>query len=131
MKDDLKDLIREARRKLRKASGVPLTSEEEAEERHLAEIEEMKMFLFKTMSNLWFPLKVITVWTDTTVAGQFTVDGQIFELRKDGPCYRLFRIARGSGFELARLDSSDPNFASRVLVAIDDALLVSGKPGTG
>jgi hypothetical protein len=69
MKDDLKDLIREARRKLRKASGVPLTSEEEAEERHLAEIEEMKMFLFKTMSNLWFPLKVITVWTDTTVAG--------------------------------------------------------------
>ena len=45
MEKGLQELIREARRELRRTSGVPLTAEEQAEEQRTAEVEQMENFL--------------------------------------------------------------------------------------
>ena len=122
MSEELQALIRQARRELRRASGVPLTPEEQAEDRRLVQFREMRTFMHSKMRPpLLGPLRVRAVWTDKSVAGQMTVDGHVFELRKDGSAYVLFAI-EGGDVELARIKGSDPNFSDRVLVAIADAL---------
>jgi len=46
MKDDLRELIQNARRTVRLASGVPLTPDEQAEEVRVKATQEMEMFVY-------------------------------------------------------------------------------------
>jgi hypothetical protein len=54
----------------------------------------------------------------------FHADGHIFHVRKaaDNDRYLLFIIKGDEDREIARIKSSDANFASSVLVAIGDAV---------
>jgi hypothetical protein len=123
MSPDLSNLIQEARRELRRASQLPLSQAEQAEEQRAIEIDELEMFLYTTFRpRLMFPLKAKVVWGDRGAAGQLTVDDAIFHLRKDGDKYGLFVIETQGERELIKIESCDPHFASRVLVAISDSL---------
>ncbi|HTF71820.1 MAG TPA: hypothetical protein VK638_55050, partial [Edaphobacter sp.] len=84
MRDDVRDLIQEARREVRRASGIPLTSVEQVEERRTVEIEEMNKFIFNAFHiRLMGPLKSKVIWTDKGAAAQLTVDDHSFHVRKD------------------------------------------------
>jgi hypothetical protein len=124
MKPELRALIEQARRELRRTSGLSLSPEEQAEERRLTEIDELEKFLYNTFRpRLMFPLKAKVVWSQGGAAGQLTVDGATFHLRKeDENCYGLFVIEEQEERELIKTESSDPQFANRVLVAIGDSL---------
>jgi hypothetical protein len=128
MPPDLRDLMGQARRELRRSSGLPLSPEELAEERRLAETEEMNKFLYDTLGlRLMFPLKANAVWTEDGAAGQLIAEGITFHLRKDKKknWYGLFVVEDDQERELLQLEGSDRQFGNRVLVAISDAL---GRP---
>jgi hypothetical protein len=123
MKQDLLDLIEEARRKLRRASGIPLSPEENAEERRTAEIEEFDRSAFSTFGyRLMIPSGFHVIWSDNAAVGQMTVDGRTFNLRRESQNYHLFLSEADGDRELSQLQDSDPNFASRVLVAVANTL---------
>jgi hypothetical protein len=124
MEEDLKDLIKESRRKLGWASGVPQTAEEQKDVRRKAEIEKLELFLSKVLGfriSLALPFKVI--WTDHGATAQMTLDGHRFHLFKDHDEFYFLSDLAEEERELLRMRGSDPNFADRVLVAIDDRLL--------
>lgn len=124
MTEELQELIRVARRKLQRASGIPPTAYEQEEERRQAEIEEMDLFTFSTFElQLRWALDMTTVHRGMNAAAEMTVDGYIFQLRKDGAAFVLFALKDSGEIKLARIDGKDPNFANRVLIAIADALL--------
>lgn len=121
MNEELQKLVREAKRELRRASGTPLTPEESDEERRTVEIEEFDRFAYRTFGyRRMLPLKFNVIWDEKGVIGQMNADGKIFNLRRDGEDFRLFLVETCGERELSRLEGSDPNFANRVLVAIDD-----------
>jgi hypothetical protein len=123
MNEDLQKLITEARRELRRASGISLSPEENEEERRKAEIEEFDRFAYRTFGyRLMLPLKFHVVWNEKGAIGQMSVNGHIFNLRKHGENYHLLLIGEHGERELSQLEGSDPNFANRVLVAIGDIL---------
>ena len=127
MTEELQEMIRVARRRLRMASGIPPTADEQAEERRLAQILEMDLFISRKFGvRLSIAAHMKTVYRGTDAAAEMTVDGHIFELRKDGAVFVLFAMKDGDDVELTRTDSTDPEFANRVLVVIADAL---AKPG--
>jgi len=118
---ELRELMEASRRKLRRSSGIPLSPEEQAEERRLAETDEMSKFLYTTLGlRLMFPLKANAVWTESGAAGQLIADGITFHLRKDKNRYGLFVVEEDQERELIKIEGSDPLFADRVLVAISD-----------
>jgi len=83
MTPELHELMEASRRKLRRSSGLPLSPEEQAEERRLAETDEMSKFLYTTLGlRIMFPLKANAVWTESGAAGQLIADGITFHLRK-------------------------------------------------
>jgi hypothetical protein len=123
MSPELRELIQEARRGLRKASGLPMSPEDLAEERRKAEIDELEKFIYTTFRpRLMLPLKAKVVWSGSDAAAQLTVDSATFHLRKNKNDYALLAIEENGQRELTRIEGSDPQFANRVLVAIGDAL---------
>jgi len=123
MEPELHELITQARRELRRTAGLPLSPEEQAEERRVAEMDELNRFLFDTLRlRLMFPLKAKVIWSGSGAAGQLTVDGATFHLRKDKIWCWLFGVEEDKERELIRIESSDPHFANRLLVAIGDSL---------
>jgi len=123
MDPELRELMEQARRELKRTSGLPLSPDEKAEERRLAEMDELNKFLFDTLRlRLMFPLKAKVVWSQGGAAGQLTVDGATFHLRKDKKWCSLFVVEEDKERELIKIESSDPHFADRVLVAISDSL---------
>jgi hypothetical protein len=123
MDPDLRELMEQARRELRRASGLPLSPEEQAEERRLAEMDELNRFIFDTLRiRLMFPLKAKVVWSQGGAAAQLTVDGATFHLRKDKKWCSLFVVEEDKERELIKIENSDPHFADRVLAAISDSL---------
>ena len=120
----LQQLIQEARRELRRASGLPWTPQEIEEERRRTEMEAMDMFTFRTFRmRLMDALVSKTVWTEEGAAAEFKAEGRIYRLRKRGSRYVLFAVNDAREIELISLDSSDEQFANRVLVAIGDDML--------
>ena len=116
---ELPDLIKEARRELRRASGIPFTSEEQAEERRRTEIEQMMKLLVESLGyRIMLPLRLEVIWTDKGATAQMTVDAHRFHLYKDRDCFCLCDGER----EIVTIKDQDPHFASRVLVAIGDTL---------
>jgi hypothetical protein len=129
MKTELEELIREARRKLRLASDIPLSAEERLEEHRTAEVDSMMKFLVDHIGfRLMFALKAQAVWTDKGAAAELTGNNQIFHLRKHGSQneYGLFAVGKHGEREVAKLEGSDPLFESRILVAIGDTSTAAG-----
>ena len=123
MQKKLRELIQEARRELRRASGVPLTPEEQAEELRRAELARMENFLFEALRiRIMDQLLPKVIWTDSGVIAQFTVDNHDFRLRNRGENYCLSDIEGNRERELLKMHGSDKDFAHRLLVAIGDAL---------
>ena len=109
---DLRDLIREARRELRRASGVPLTAEEQAEKQRTLEIARMQKFLHEALGvRIMFSLLPRVIWTEEGATARFTVESQRFQNYKDGDRYRLFDTG-GDGMAACRL-SFNPKLAAR------------------
>jgi hypothetical protein len=120
MTDSLVEAVEQARRDLRWATGG-MTEEEKEEQRRTTEVKEMKLFVSSTFGllrehALFYP-KVI--WHDNQAAVEFKIQGQVFRLCPSGEDLRL----QGSdGKALTAIQKTDPNFASRVIVALGDAL---------
>lgn len=123
MNDKLPEIIREARRALRRASGVPPTPNEQFEERRKAELEAMEMFVYdKFRIQVGLALGASVVWTEDGVAAKFSVNEKTFFLRKDKKDYRLTASETLGERDLLQLSATDPQFCNRVLVAIGDAM---------
>ena len=121
MKDDLRELIQDARRAVRLASGLPLSPDEKAEERRLKETKEMDMFVFHAFKfNVMIALRATVIWTPSGAALEMQADGRGFHLRKNKDAFALFAIDDRGERELLRIDGNDRIFANRVLVAIGD-----------
>jgi hypothetical protein len=120
---EIRELIQEAKREIRRASGVPLTEEDQIEERRLNEMKEMNQFIFDVFRiRLMGPLKAIVIWTGTEAATELTVERKVFHIRKKKNCYALFAIEEHGDRLLVEIEASDPLFASRVLVHIGESL---------
>jgi hypothetical protein len=123
MNDKLPEIIREARRALRRASGIPPTPDEQFEERRKAELETMERFVYDKFSiQAGFALGASVFWTEDGVAAKFFVHEKTFFLRKDKNEYRLTASETFGERELLRLSATDPQFCNRVLVAIGDLM---------
>jgi hypothetical protein len=128
MNEELQKLIQEARRELRRASGINLTPEENDEERRTAEIEEFDRFAYSAFGyRLMIPLKFQVLWSEKGAIGQMRADGHTFNLRREGESYHLFIIEPDGERELLQVEGSDSHLASRVLRAIGDSLPNSAK----
>jgi hypothetical protein len=124
MKAELQKLIREAEKELRRASGQPLTSEEQAEDIQSAAIAELQNFVLPPLGvKRGIALQVSVQWTDGGAVAKLTADNDTFLLRRDRSNNRYILSIRKKEreSELARIDCSDPLFGSRVLVAIGEA----------
>ena len=122
MNQELQDMIREARRNLRRASGISLSSEEQAEEQRTLEIARMEKFIHEALGiRIMFSLTPKVVWTENGATAQFSVGDHNFQLYKDGKSYRLSDTEGDRPCELLNISGSDPNFSNRVLVAVGDA----------
>ena len=125
MEQDLQELIRDARKELRKASGVPLTEDEESEDRRKAALDKLEGFiLLKLGVRLTILLNVKVVWSEKGPAVTLDADGHAFHVRKgnDNRSYLLLSVDGDKEREIATIEASDPIFASRVLMAIDEAV---------
>jgi hypothetical protein len=83
-----------------------------------------KVILYRIVIRLLFPLEGEVIWTEKGPAAILKAESCIFHLRKEGDSdsYLLFIIEGNGEREIARIEASDPYFASRVLVAIGDAV---------
>ena len=125
MKPELQELIRDARKELRKAAGLLLTPEEQNDDLHKAAVTELRKFILSRLGvRLPDLLNGKVAWTENGPALILDAEGDVFHLRKagDNDSYFLFIIEAAGEREIARIEASDANFASRVLVAIDDAV---------
>jgi hypothetical protein len=127
MNEELHELIRDARKDLRKASGIPLSLEEQAEELRKAALAELEKFMLRRLGfGVVMSLHAHVIWTEKGPAVTLDAEGHIFHVRKatDNESYLFFIEGKGER-EIARIDASDANFASRVLVAIGDAVPIA------
>lgn len=120
MTDPLVEVVEQARRELRWATGG-MTEEEKEEQRRTTEVKEMKLFVSSTFGlqrehALFYP-KVI--WHDNQAAIEFKIKGQVLRLCPSGENLRLQAY---DGKALTAIRKTDPNFASRVIVALGDVL---------
>lgn len=121
MNELLVEAIEQARRDLRWAAGG-MTEEEKEEQRRTTEVKEMKLFVSSAFGltrehALYYP-KV--VWQDHQAAIVFKIEGQQFRLFPSGDDFRLQTLG---GKTLATIGKTDQYFASRVIVALGDALV--------
>jgi hypothetical protein len=127
MKQELIELIHNARRELRVDSGLPLTAEEQAEEDRKKQLDELMIFASRTFPpGLVFLLDQSTVWTAKGPAEEFVLEGHVFHLRKqEENVYVLFEINGPEEQEVFRASGKDSQFGNRVLVAMADRVLPS------
>jgi len=117
--------VRHARKELRKASGQPLTAEEQNEELRNTAVAELHKFMLRHLGvSVLIELMGEATWTEKGPAAVLKAENHIFHLRKegDGDSYALFIIDGDVEREIARIEAHDPCFANRVLVAIDEAV---------
>jgi len=125
MSTKLQEIISDARRELRRASGLALTPEQELEERQKVEIWAMNKFLvdkFGIHQRLELNLKA-AIASDQSVVGMFYAEDKEFRLTRNSNKECTFSLLDSAGDrELVQLAEDDPQFANRILVAIGDAL---------
>jgi hypothetical protein len=119
MTDPLIEAVEEARRELRWAAGG-MTEEEKEDQRRIAEVKEMKLFMnsFGLLREhaLCYPK---AIWSEDRAAIEFKIKGQVFRLYPSGDDLRLQTF---DGKPLTEIRKTDPYFASRVIVAVGDVL---------
>ena len=127
---DLQEMIRVARKELRKASGLPLTPEERDEDLHKAEVEELQKFVLPKLGvGPHMALLGTPAWTSKGAAIILKAEDHIFHLRKAGDrgsSINLFLIEGDGEREIARIEAADRLFASRVLAVIGDVIPSGG-----
>ncbi len=123
MKPELEELIRVARKELRKSSGLPLTAEEEAEEEHKAAIHGLEKFLRRRLGvAAVFRLCMEVTWTPGGAVASLDTGDNIFKLRRaDDESYLLCIVEGEAQRQVVRIEASDSQFENRLLVAIADA----------
>jgi hypothetical protein len=123
MKPELHDLIKKARRELREALGLPLTAEEQEDERRRHEQEQLRDFMLRTFRlDGAIQLSMDVVWHGGSAVIAMTADDTQFHLRKAEDKYVLFVLREEGEQPLVEVPSKDPNFANRIFVAIGDEI---------
>jgi hypothetical protein len=122
---DLQELIRNARKELRKSSGLPLSAEEQNEDARKAALKDLRLFVVSRLG-VQVPDSLCgkVDWTDNGPALIMQASGCVFHLRKAGDSeliYRLYLIGDGER-EIEEIQADGPLFASRVLAAIGDVI---------
>jgi hypothetical protein len=121
----LQEIISDARRELRKASGLALTPEQQLEERQKVELWAMNKFLankFDIHQRLELNLTA-AIAGDQSVVATFLVEDRHFRLvRNSNKECNLLLIDSAGDRELTHLSEDDPQFANKILVAIGDNL---------
>jgi hypothetical protein len=119
MTDPLIEAVEQARRELRWSAGG-MTEEEKEDQRRKMEVKEMKLFMnsfgLQREHALGYPK---AIWSDNRAAIEFKIKGQVFRLYPSGDDLRL---QTSDGKPLTDIRKTDPNFASRVIVALGDVL---------
>lgn len=122
--DSLQDMIAEARKEIRKASGAPLTPEEQEEDQHKAAVTELRGFILRSLDvTALVKMQMHVTWTQKGPAAILKTEDRVFHLRRDRDrksCVLLL-IDGQRETEIARIEAYDQYFGSRVLVAIGDA----------
>jgi hypothetical protein len=123
MKPELHDMIEKAKRELRRASGLPLTLEEEENERRRQAREQLTDFMFKTFGvNTALLLRMDVVWREGSAVISMAAEGTQFHLRKAQANFVLFVFREQGEQPLLEVPSKDPNLANRILAAIGDEI---------
>jgi hypothetical protein len=123
MNPDLHDLIEKAKRELRRASGLPLTLEEQEDERRRHEIQQLTDFMVRTFGvDGTVLLRMDVVWHDSRAVIAMTAEGVLFRLRKAEDKYVLFVLREEMEQPLVEVPSKDPTLANRIFVAIGDEI---------
>jgi hypothetical protein len=124
----LEDLIRKARRDLRRASGAALSEEEQAEDARNAQMEDLRKSLLLAMGvRVSVELYFTVTWIDGNAAADIKVDDRVFRIRKADDTFSVRLVEGSSERELVKIDSKDPQFAKLLLVAVGDACQASGR----
>jgi len=122
---ELQEMIRDARKELPKASGLPLSPEERNQDLHKAEVDELqKQVLPKLGFRAHMELLGTPAWTSRGAAIILKAEDHMFHLRhaSEKGSYSIFLIEGEGEREIARIDGVDRHFASRVLAAIGDVI---------
>jgi hypothetical protein len=123
MNPDLHDLIKKARRELRQALGLPLTLEEQEDERRRHEMQQLRDFMLRTFRiDGAIQLSMDVVWHDGSAVIAMTAEATQFHLRKAQDQYVLFAFSEEGERRLVEVPSKDPNLANRIFVAIGDEI---------
>jgi hypothetical protein len=123
MKTDLHDLIKKARRELRQASGLPLTAEEQEDERRRDEMQQLTDFMLRTFRlDGAIQLGMNVVWHEGSAVISMTAEGTQFHLRKAQDKYVFFVLKENTEQPLVEVPSKDPNFANLIFVAVGDEI---------
>jgi hypothetical protein len=127
----LNEMIAEARRELRKASGLGSPEDQELDRRKKA-ITELWDFLMRRLDvTVLVKLGMNVTWVSgEPVAILKDEADHVFHLRKsaDSKICLLFIVDGLEKREIARIDAKDPLFSSKALVAIGDAGTVGEMP---
>ena len=125
MREDLEELIKDAEKVIRKASGVLLTEDEQSDEAHKAAVDELQKFLLRRLGTAAaFGLMLGVTWSADGPVGRLDTGDNVFHVRKaaESDSYRLFIVEGSAEREVFRIEASDPQFGSRILVAIGDSI---------
>ena len=96
MEAELQERIRDARKELRKASGIPLTPEEEKADQRKAALDKLEGFILRQLGvSLTMLLNVKVVWTEKGPAVTLDAEGHAFQMRNDNGSYILLVLDSG------------------------------------
>ena len=91
---DLQELIRDARKELRKSSGLPLSAEEQNEDARKAALKDLRLFVVSRLG-VQAPDSLCgrVAWTDNGPALIMQASGCVFHLRKADDSELIYRLA--------------------------------------
>jgi hypothetical protein len=123
MEPELYELIRKAKRELRQASGVPLTPQENEEERRRKERDELVRFMCKTFGvDGAVSLRMNVISHDGHAVIAMTAEDTQFHLRKAEHNFVLFVLREKEEHPLIEIPLKDPHLANRVIVAVGNEI---------
>ncbi len=120
MKDKLEQMIRQAQREVRRASGIPLSVEEKEQERREREIKALQTALLRELGlEIMIELLPEVGWDGRTAFARFTIDEVPFEMRRSQEGVYMLSTGDG-GQELAHIAAKDTLLGQRFLAMIGD-----------
>ena len=122
MNEKLQSFIEEARFKVRRADGVPLSDEEVASESRKKQLKDLEAAIYSSITNGYVLGSMLPefLWDGKAPFLQLTVSDRKFNLYREEYEWRLF--AAGEKSPLITINVGDPLFTERLTVAISDFL---------